>query len=166
MRRVSSGSETGSLGLSVVSELDRVRAIWSRRAVVGHRPGGGMPYRTASRHGTSPGYARHVDDTSRPGYRGRAVVPDLRGMLVSEARLHGEQAGLVVVSQDPDGPPLGALTWPGVWFVVSQDPPPGEQVARGSSVRITFGRQNGGGAGVREPRRPPPDRGEHAVEAV
>src|ERR1039457_2410781 len=39
-----------------------------------------------------------------PGDVGQVEVPDLVGMIVSEARRNGHEAGLVVVSVDPDGP--------------------------------------------------------------
>ena len=39
-----------------------------------------------------------------PGDVGQVGVPDVVGMIVSEARRKGHEAGLVVVSADPDGP--------------------------------------------------------------
>jgi hypothetical protein len=35
---------------------------------------------------------------------GEVEVPDLVGMIVADARRKGHEAGLVVVSADPDGP--------------------------------------------------------------
>jgi len=65
--------------------------------------------------------------------------------------------GLVVTSSDLDGPPLGALTWPGRWVVIEQTPRPGTTIRRGATVTIQFVEDPGGNAGVREPRRPAPN---------
>jgi len=85
------------------------------------------------------------------------VVPDLIGMVVADAREAGHEAGVVVTAHDLDGPPLAALTWPDLWLVATQDPPPGDLVGRRSVVRVTFRRSGGEEAGVREPRLPSPD---------
>ncbi len=79
-------------------------------------------------------------------------------MSSMDARESGHEAGVVVTSQDLDGRPLGTLAWPDVWLVEGQDPEPGDVVARGSVVRITFRKGGGDEAGVRKPRLPPPDR--------
>jgi len=86
----------------------------------------------------------------------RVVVPDLVGLPMHEARDAGHHAAVVVVAADVDGPPLGALTRPGVWVVTAQDPSSGSSVAKWDNVRITFRRADGNEAGDREPRLPPP----------
>jgi hypothetical protein len=92
-------------------------------------------------------------------------VPQLVGMVVADARHAGHKAGLVVVSSDIDGPPLGGLTWPGIWIVTAQRPAPGTWSRRWESVVIEFEELRGGeGAGDREPRTPLPDPGALAVE--
>jgi hypothetical protein len=86
------------------------------------------------------------------------AVPSLVGMTVSEARSAGHHSGVVVTSEHVDGPPLGALTWPGTWTVTAQRPIPGSHVERWSTVVIEFKeRPGGGGAGDREPRVPLPE---------
>ena len=90
---------------------------------------------------------------------GRVVVPDLVGLDVPFARDVGEDAAIVVVAADVDGPPLGSLTWPGVWVVTGQDPVADTRVPKWDNVHITFGRADGNQAGDREPRLPPPDPG-------
>jgi hypothetical protein len=75
-------------------------------------------------------------------------VPLLVGMSVTEARQAGHRAGLVVVSADIDGPPLGALTWPGTWMVTAQRPAPGAGLARWDNVVIEFEELPGGDAGA------------------
>jgi hypothetical protein len=75
----------------------------------------------------------------------RVAVPLLVGMTVREARSVGHHSGVVVTSADIDGPPLGALTWPGTWIVISQRPIAGSRVERGSMVVIEFEERPGGG---------------------
>ena len=82
----------------------------------------------------------------RPGDVGQVDVPDVVGMIVSEARRKGHEAGLVVVSADPDGPPLGGLTWPGTWIVTAQHPSPGARMSRWDNLVIDFEERCGGGA--------------------
>jgi hypothetical protein len=94
----------------------------------------------------------------------QAEVPQLVGMSVADARQAGHQAGLVVVSANVDGPPLGGLTWPGIWIVTAQHPAPGTWLPRWDNVVIEFEELRGGeGAGDREPRIPLPDPGVLAV---
>jgi hypothetical protein len=73
-----------------------------------------------------------------PGDVGQVVVPDLVGLPVPEARRKGHEAGLVVVSADPDGTPLGELTWPGIWIVAAQHPAPGARLSRWDNLVIEF----------------------------
>jgi hypothetical protein len=68
----------------------------------------------------------------------RVTVPSLVGMTVPEARKVGHDSGVVVTSVNLDGPPLGALTWPGTWVVTAQRPVPGSHVERWSRVIIEF----------------------------
>ena len=88
-------------------------------------------------------------------------VPHLVGLTVPEARERGHEAGVVVTSRDVDGPPLGALTWPGTWVVTGQAPAAGARVRRAAVVMIDFEEYpDAGGAGDREPRHPLPRRDE------
>ena len=74
-------------------------------------------------------------------------------MVVDDARKVAQAAGVVLAQPDPDGPPLGALTWQLPVTVTSQDPPPGTVLNRWESVVVTWSSDQ---AGVREPRRPAP----------
>ncbi|MEU3721512.1 PASTA domain-containing protein [Streptomyces sp. NPDC031705] len=65
-------------------------------------------------------------------------VPDLVGLIVTDARKVAWEAGLVIAAADPDGPPVGALTWPGVWRVTAQSPAPGSRMRRMGSLVIEF----------------------------
>lgn len=99
------------------------------------------------------------------GEMGRVEVPRLVGMVVADARQTGHQAGVVVVSADIDGPPLGGLTWPGIWIVIAQFPAPGTWLSRWDNVVIEFEELRGGEeAGDREPRMPLPDPGALVAE--
>jgi hypothetical protein len=75
------------------------------------------------------------------------AVPILAGMTVREARRVGHDSGVVVTSADIDGPPLGALTWPGTWIVTAQRPTAGSHVDRWSTVVIEFEEGPSGGVG-------------------
>lgn len=87
------------------------------------------------------------------------VVPALVGLSITNARGLANSADVVLTSGRLDGPPLGALTWPGNWVVTGQHPSAGTVVERGSWVVITFENRGGGDAGDREPREPrPPER--------
>jgi PASTA domain len=97
-------------------------------------------------------------ERSGPGEANRIEVPLLVGIVVADARQAGHRAGLVVVSPDVDGPPLGGLTWPGIWIVTAQRPAPGTWLPRWDNVVIEFEEVRGGeGTGDREPRMPLPD---------
>src|SRR5262249_37203128 len=81
----------------------------------------------------------------------------LVGLTVESARALARDAGLKLAAEDPDGPPLVAFTWPGVWMVTAQRPAPGSVLHRKGTVVVDFEPGTPGeGAGVREPRRPLP----------
>ncbi|BFV59955.1 hypothetical protein KCMC57_up50590 [Kitasatospora sp. CMC57] len=54
-----------------------------------------------------------------PGTAREVTVPDIVGLTLPQARKAVSEAGVAAVAPDPDGPPLGALTWPGVWVVTA-----------------------------------------------
>lgn len=84
------------------------------------------------------------------------TVPDVVGMTVDAGRRLATEAGVALAPPDADGPPLGALTWPGIWTITQQHPAPGSTVFRWDSVVVHFTPGGDGPAGVREPRRPGP----------
>ncbi|WP_211355942.1 PASTA domain-containing protein [Lapillicoccus jejuensis] len=85
------------------------------------------------------------------------TVPDVVGLDVDLARRVASDAGLTLAQPDPDGPPLGALTWEQGFVVQTQRPAPGTRTWRHDSLVITWRRPGGGDpSGVREPRRPGP----------
>jgi hypothetical protein len=104
------------------------------------------------------GVAEELMERSGLDEADRVEVPRLVGMVVADARQAGHRAGLVVVSPDVDGPPLGGLSWPGIWIVTAQRPAPGSWLRRWDNVVIEFEELRGGeGSGDREPRMPLPD---------
>lgn len=80
-------------------------------------------------------------------------------MEVAFAQLACDEAELVLVGPDPDGPPLDALTWGSRSVVTGQSPAPGVAAHWGDAVTVTF-RRDDGGSGSREPRDPLPGSGE------
>ncbi|MEU8466289.1 PASTA domain-containing protein [Streptomyces sp. NPDC029003] len=73
-----------------------------------------------------------------PSTADEVAVPDVVGLIVTEARKVAWEAGVVIAASDPDGPPVGALTWPGVWVVTAQSPAPGSRMRRLGSLVIEF----------------------------
>jgi hypothetical protein len=79
-------------------------------------------------------------------------VPHLVGLTVTTARKVAWDAGVVIAAQDPDGPPLGAVTWRGVWVVTAQRPAAGAVLRRQGSVVFDFEQTTSGDeAGNQEP---------------
>ncbi len=64
------------------------------------------------------------------------TVPDVIGLPFHVGRDLAEDHGVTLANPDPDGPPIGALAWPGLFFIVSQDPPGGARVPQCSSVAV------------------------------
>lgn len=88
--------------------------------------------------------------------RSTVKVPDVIGKRWNEARIALERRGLRAVAGDPGGPPVDVLQH-SQRVVTGQSPEWGARVAPGTAVRLWT--ERGGGAGVREPRRPRPQRG-------
>lgn len=82
--------------------------------------------------------------------RRRVTVPDVVGLTFLDARARLAARGVVGVHHDPTVIEAGDADA----TVTDQTPESGARVPRGSTVRLWTGR--GGGAGVREPRRPRP----------
>ncbi|MBO0839993.1 MAG: PASTA domain-containing protein [Sciscionella sp.] len=86
------------------------------------------------------------------------TVPDLSGLSVDEAIAIAARLELSLVTAD--GQPL---TGPGL--ITSQQPAPGELLARHSAITVWIAGPGGDDAGVREPRTPPPATHPHRAEA-
>jgi hypothetical protein len=95
-----------------------------------------------------------TDWAKRRRRKGSVTVPRVIGLRTAGARGLIEEHGLVPVGWDLDGVPYENLGWPDQ-VVTGQVPEAGAKVAPGTSVRVWLA-TGGGGAGVREPRRPSP----------
>lgn len=69
------------------------------------------------------------------------TVPDIVGMTVDEGRRLASAAGVVLANPDPDGPPLGAQTWPGVWTITHQSPVEAAVSTAGTASPCATGRR-------------------------
>jgi beta-lactam-binding protein with PASTA domain len=70
--------------------------------------------------------------------RRTVTVPDLVGQPVHIVEEMAANIGLGLTDGNPDGPGMRSRTWPGLFWVTSQDPPAGSVLEWGSQIRITF----------------------------
>lgn len=63
-------------------------------------------------------------------------VPDVIGLPFHVGRDLAEDHGVTFANPDPDGPPISALAWPSLFYIVSQNPPAGTRVTQWSSVGV------------------------------
>lgn len=66
----------------------------------------------------------------------RVTVPDVVGLPFHVGRDIANDAGVTLANPDPDGPPIGALAWPGLFYITSQLPVAGATVFRWDSVAV------------------------------
>ena len=66
----------------------------------------------------------------------QVTAPDVVGLPVHVGRDVASVAGVTLANPDPDGPPIGALAWPGLFYITMQHPSPGTDVYRWDSVAI------------------------------
>jgi len=64
------------------------------------------------------------------------TVPDVVGLPFHVARDLASAAGVTLANPDPDGPPIAALAWPGLFYITSQEPAAGARIGRWASVRV------------------------------
>lgn len=83
------------------------------------------------------------------------IVPALVGQPFHVARDLAAERELAIAGLDPDGPPIGAVAWPGLWYITSQDPAEGTRLAAWESVRVTV-EQHGNEDGQPAVVSPPP----------
>lgn len=90
-------------------------------------------------------------------------VPEVVGLPFHVGRDLANEAGVTLANIDPDGPPIGALAWPGLFYISTQDPLPGASVPEHDSVRITVVRHGGTVQTMaRQPANPLPSLDAHA----
>jgi len=97
---------------------------------------------------------RKIAETPVPD---RIVIPDLEGTIVAGALRQAELVGFALAVADPPGD-LATLQMSARWVVAFQEPPAGSSRFRGDTVVVTLRRDDGDGAGDREPRQPLPPR--------
>ncbi len=108
--------------------------------------------------------------TERPLQAGDDVVaPDVVGLSLADGCRVAGEAGVTLAQPDPDGPPLGALTWPGEYVITGQGLQPGTSMKLWDSLVVSW-RKVGpttpdDPAGVREPRHPLRPNGSLTAEA-
>ena len=66
----------------------------------------------------------------------RVTVPDVVGLPFLVGRDVTWESGVSLANPDPDGPPIGALAWPGLFYITSQRPAAGTIVYRWDSVAV------------------------------
>ncbi|MDY0910793.1 PASTA domain-containing protein [Microbacterium sp. CFBP9034] len=69
-------------------------------------------------------------------FAGQVTVPDVVGLPFHVGRDLANDAGVTLANPDPDGPPIGALAWPGLYYITSQSPAAGTTVYRWDSVAV------------------------------
>lgn len=85
------------------------------------------------------------------------VVPEVVGKPFHVGVEIAAEAGLTLANPDPDGPPMGALAWPGLFYITAQEPPPGTEVSRWTDVVVEITPYGVSGSDVpRVPSTAPP----------
>jgi hypothetical protein len=69
--------------------------------------------------------------------RREVVVPSVVGLPFHVGRDLAIEAGVTLANPDPDGPPIAALAWPGLFYITSQQPDAGTLLHEFDSVGIT-----------------------------
>jgi beta-lactam-binding protein with PASTA domain len=70
--------------------------------------------------------------------RRTVTVPDLVGQPVHIVEEMAANIGLGLTDGNPDGPGMRSRSWPGLFWVTSQDPSAGSVLEWGSQITITF----------------------------
>lgn len=94
----------------------------------------------------------------------RVTVPDVVGLPFHIGRDIAGDAGVALANPDPDGPPIGALAWPGLFYITSQQPTAGAKVYRWDSVAVEL-TEHGAAEfnAIRDNNEPPLKDAEHAT---
>lgn len=82
------------------------------------------------------------------------TVPDVVGMPFHVGREVAAEAHVALANPDPDGPPIASLAWPGLYYIVRQDPAPGTSLHEWDSVGVEVVKH--GDTPDREPADPRP----------
>ena len=89
----------------------------------------------------------------------KVSVPDVVGMPFHVGRDIAAEAGVTLSNPDPDGPPIGSLAWPGLFYITSQSPAAGAEMYRWDSVSVEIVEHGAASSGDRRrsPTHPPAD---------
>lgn len=92
------------------------------------------------------------------------TVPDVVGLPFGVGRDLAHDRGVTLANPDPDGPPVGALAWPGLFYITSQRPSAGTMVTRHASIAVEVTAHGSADQSAERPNptRPPTDSA-HAV---
>lgn len=66
----------------------------------------------------------------------QVTVPDVVGLPFHVGRDLAAETGVALANPDPDGPPISSLAWPGLYYIVRQDPAPGTVLHEWDSVAV------------------------------
>ncbi|MFB2581388.1 hypothetical protein ACEXQD_09055 [Herbiconiux sp. P15] len=75
----------------------------------------------------------------------RVTVPPVVGLPFHVGRDVASAAGVTLANPDPDGPPIAALAWPGLYYITSQHPEAGTELHRWDSVAVEVVEHDTGG---------------------
>lgn len=79
---------------------------------------------------------------------GNLIVPALIGMAFHDARDLVSGMGVALANPDPDGTPIAALAWPGLFYIATQTPSAGSVIGPGDSIRVTVVKDEDGRADI------------------
>lgn len=85
------------------------------------------------------------------------LVPNVVGLPFHVGRDIATEAGVTLANPDPDGPPISALAWPGLFYITWQEPQAGSELNQWDSVRVEVVKHGGAqnGALTPDPSAPP-----------
>ncbi|MBA8816566.1 hypothetical protein FHX48_001639 [Microbacterium halimionae] len=94
----------------------------------------------------------------------RVTVPDVVGLPFHIGSDIASAAGVTLANPDPDGPPIGALAWPGLFYITSQRPSAGTGLYRWDSVAVEIVEHGTAESNtLRDGHEPPLQDAEHAT---
>ncbi|GAF46964.1 PASTA domain-containing protein [Rhodococcus wratislaviensis] len=89
-------------------------------------------------------------------HRDFVTVPNVIGMSPSRAKREAAHAGLWLRGPEADAGPIVESDMP-TGVITAQTPEAGSLIHPGSALAVWIDNDDGGGGGMREPRRPLPD---------
>jgi hypothetical protein len=97
---------------------------------------------------------------------GRVTVPDAVGLPFHVGREIASGESVTLANPDPDGPPIEALTWLGLFYITTQRPQADTVLCRWDSVVVEIVQHGTAeSTAVRSSDEPPPHDTAHATPA-